>query len=451
MAGKYEIDMCNGKLFPKILRCAIPLMLTNLLQLLYNAVDIIVVGRYVSSTALAAVGSTSSLISLIVNVFVGLSVGTSVVTAQHIGAKNFQKTSDTCHTSVISSVILGIFLAVLGNIVCRPLLVLMGSPYDVIDQATLYMRIYFLGMPASMLTTFGSALMRTVGDTKRPLYYLSISGVLNVILNLVFVLEFRMGVEGVAIATIISQYISATFIMLALTNTDGYIKINISNLKFSKDALFDITKKGLPVGFQSFIFSTSNVIIQSSINSFGSTVMAGSSAAANIEGFLYHAMNTFCHVATSFAGQNFGAKKYKRIDRTLLISLFLVTVIGVSGALLIYNFGETLLNIYAPGNLKAINYGMIRFKYILLPYFICGIMEVFVGVIRGLGRSVVPMITSILGVCGIRIVWIYTVFAHHETLDMLFVSYPVSWTATMVFLFISYMILRKTEFKKESQ
>lgn len=451
MAGKYEIDMCNGKLFPKILKCAIPLMLTNLLQLLYNAVDIVVVGRYVGSTALAAVGSTSSLISLIVNVFVGLSVGTSVVIAYYIGSKNSQKASEACHTAMLSSVILGVFLAILGNVICRPMLILMGSPYDVIDKATLYMKIYFLGMPAFMVSTFGSAIMRTVGDTKRPLYYFSISGVLNVALNLLFVLKFNMGVEGVAIATAISQYVSAVFILIALSNTDGYIKIYISKLKISKEALIQIIKKGLPVGCQSFIFSISNVIIQSSINSFGSVVMAGNSAASNIDGFLYVALNTFCHVATSFAAQNFGAKKHKRIDLTLLISLVLVTGIGLVFAVLMYLAGRQLLNIYAPGNLDAINYGMIRFKYVLLPYFICGIMEVFVGVIRGLGRSVVPMITSILGVCGIRIVWIFTVFAHHKTLETLFASYPLSWSATTVFLLVSYLILRKTEFKKESQ
>ena len=451
MAGKYEIDMCNGKLFSGIVKCAIPLMLANILQLLYNAVDIIVVGRYVGNTALAAVGSTSSLISLIVNVFVGLSVGATVVVAQFIGSKNFQKVHDACHTAVLTSVILGVFLAILGNILCRPLLVLMGSPADVIDQSVLYMRIYFLGMPAFMAMTFGSALMRTVGDTKRPLYYFSISGVLNVILNLVFVLQFKMGVAGVAVATIISQYVSAAFILFALTSTDGHTKIYISSLKIDKASLIEMIKKGLPVGIQSFIFSISNVIIQSSINSFGSTVMAGSSAAANVEGFIYTALNTFCHIATSFAGQNFGAKKYNRIDKTLLISFALVIGIGISAGVIMYAFGEQLLGIYAPGNTAAINYGMIRFKYILLPYFICGIMEVLVGTIRGMGSSITPMLTSILGVCGVRIVWIFTVFAQYRTLDTLFSSYIVSWSATIVCLVFSYLFLRKKLFKKESQ
>lgn len=450
MAGKYEIDMCNGALLPKIIKCALPLMATNILQLLYNAVDIIVVGRYVGETALAAVGSTSSLINLIVNVFVGLSVGATVVVSQYIGSRDYNKTSDACHTAITVSVIAGIFLAVVGNIICRPLLVLMGSPDNVIDQATLYMKIYFLGMPAFMLTTYGSALMRTVGDTKRPLLYFSISGILNVILNLVLVLQFNMGVAGVAVATIVSQYVSAVFILLALVYSDGYIKIYLKDLRLVKESVFEMITKGLPVGLQSCIFGLSNVIIQSSVNSFGSAVMAGSSAASNIEGFLYTAQNTFCIVATSFAGQNFGAKKHSRIDKTLLYCLGIVLVVGVVFGTLIYTFGEDLLGIYAPGNPEAIGYGMIRFKYILLLYFLCGLMEVIVGTIRGIGLTIVPMLISIVGVCGIRIIWIFTIFAQHRTLETLFVSYPISWTATAIILAFAYLLLRKKYLKKES-
>lgn len=449
MAGKYEIDMCNGSLFPKIIKCALPLMAANLLQLLYNAVDIIVVGRYVGESALAAVGSTSSLISLIVNAFIGFSVGTSVVVAQNIGSKDYDKVSDACHTSVLFSVLTGVFLVVIGTIICRPLLILMGSPENVIDQATLYMKIYFLGMPAFMFTTYGSALMRTVGDTKRPLYYFSISGILNVVLNLIMVLCFNMGVAGVAGATIISQYVSAAFILIALTRNDGYIKIYLSDLRIEKDSLLSIIKKGLPVGLQSIVFGTSNVIIQSSVNSFGSAVMAGSSAAANIEGFLYTAQNTFCHVATSFVGQNFGAKNYKRIDKILLICMSVVFVIGLTLGTLVYIFGNNLLSIYAPGNLEAIFYGMVRIRYIELMYFSCGIMDVFVGTIRGIGSSVTPMITSILGVCGIRILWIFTVFKQNKTLETLFISYPISWVATTLILMVAYLIIRKKYFKKE--
>ena len=451
MAGKYEIDMCNGSLFPKIIKCALPLAATNILQLLYNAVDIIVVGRYVGETALAAVGSTSSLINLIINVFVGISVGATVVVSQCIGSKNYPKTSDACHTAIALSLIAGVFLAIVGSIVSRPLLTLMGSPHDVIDQATLYMKIYFLGMPAFMLTTYGSALMRTVGDTKRPLYFFSISGVVNVVLNLLFVLKFNMGVAGVAVATIISQYLSAAFILNALEHTDGHIKIYIKELRIVKESLLSMIAKGLPAGLQSCVFGLSNVIIQSSVNSFGSVVIAGNSAAANIEGFLYTAQNTFCIVATTFAGQNFGAKKYKRIDKTFLYCSLSVLAVGVVLGTIMNAFGSTLLGIYAPGNPEAVHYGLIRFRFILSVYFICGIMEVATGTIRGMGSSITPMITSILGVCGIRIMWILTVFPKYKTLESLFVSYPISWTATWLFLLFSYFILRKKHFKKESQ
>lgn len=450
MAGKYEVDMCNGSLFSKIIKCALPLMATNLMQLLYNAVDIIVVGRYVGETALAAVGSTSSLINLIVNVFVGISIGATVVVSQHIGAKDYQKTSDACHTAITLSLIAGFFLAVLGNIICRPLLQLMGSPSNVIDQATLYMKIYFLGMPAFMLTTYGSALMRTVGDTKRPLYYFSISGVLNVVLNLVFVLRFKMGVAGVAVATITSQYLSAAFIFSALEHSDGHIKIYLKDLRIVKESLLAMVAKGLPAGLQSCIFGVSNVIIQSSVNSFGSVVIAGNSAASNIEGFLYTAQNTFCIMATSFAGQNFGAKKYKRIDKTLLYCSGIVLAVGLTFGTLMYCFGENLLEIYAPGNAEAIKYGMIRFRYILSLYFLCGVMEVATGTIRGIGSSITPMLTSIIGVCGIRIAWIFIVFPKYGTLESLFTSYPLSWAATWIILLAAYMILRKKHFKKES-
>lgn len=450
MAGKYEIDMCNGKLFSKIIKCALPVMATNVLQLLYNAVDIVVVGRYVGETALAAVGSTSSLINLIVNVFIGISVGASVVVAQSVGARDYNKSSDSCHTAVALSLILGVLLSILGNVLCRPLLVLMGSPENVIDQATLYMRIYFCGMPAFMLMTYGSALMRTVGDTKRPLLYFSFSGILNVILNLILVLKFNMGVAGVAIATVFSQYVSAAFLLYALTHTDGYIKIYISDLRIVKESLIGMISKGLPAGVQSFIFGMSNVIIQSSINSFGSVVMAGSSAAANIEGFLYTAQNTFCVIATSFAGQNYGAKKYKRIDKTLIYCLLTVFVVGISIGGLIYTFSETLLGIYAPGNVEAIGYGMIRFRFILLTYFLCGLMEVSTGVIRGIGRSVIPMLISVIGVCGVRVIWVLAVFPKYKTLEMLFISYPISWLVTLLILLLAYLILRKKLFKKES-
>ena len=450
MAGRYEIDMCNGRLFSKIIRCALPVMAANILQLLYNAVDIIVVGRYVGETALAAVGSTSSLINMIINVFIGISVGASVVVAQSVGAKDYNKSSDSCHTAIAIGLISGVFLMFFGIIACRPLLILMGSPENVIDQATVYMRIYFCGMPAFMLMTYGSALMRTVGDTKRPLFYFSFSGILNVVLNLILVIKFNMGVAGVAIATIFSQYVSALLILYALTHTDGHIQIHLKDLRIVKECLVGMIAKGLPAGIQSFIFGASNVIIQSSINSFGSVVIAGSAAAANLEGFLYTAQNTYSVIATSFAGQNFGAKKYKRIDKTLVYCMLTVFVIGVSISTLIYTFSETLLGVYAPGNIEAISYGITRFRYILLTYFLCGLMEVTTGVIRGIGRSITPMIMSVIGVCGVRIMWVLTVFPKHRNLGSLFISYPISWFVTLFMLIFAYLILRRKLFKKES-
>ena len=449
MAGRYEIDMCNGSLFPKIMRCALPMMFTNILQLLYNAVDIIVVGRYVGETALAAVGSTSPIINLIINLLIGLSIGTSIVTSQYVGAKNHTKTYDTVHTSLCVAVIGGIIFSAIGFFLSKPMLVLTDTPNNVINQASVYMKIYFLGTPALMVGNFGSAILRSVGDTKRPLYIFSASGVLNAVLNLVFVIFFNMDVAGVALATIISQYISATFIIVAMTKTDGFVTLYIKELRIKKDVFLEILKKGLPVGIQSVIFSSSNIIIQSSVNSFGSAVMAGCSAAANIESFLYTALNTFCHIATTFVGQNYGAKKYKRIDKTLIICLVMVIFIGVSISLLILPFERFLLSIYAPGNEGAISNGVIRFRYIFHVYFLCGTMEVLVGTIRGLGKTLMPMIVSVFGVVVVRIAWIYTVFYRIKTLESLYMCYPVSWLVSIFVLIGCYFVVRKRLFKKE--
>lgn len=450
MAAKYEMDMCEGPLLSKIIKFSIPVILTSLLQLLYNAVDIIVVGRYVGSTALAAVGSTSPLINLLVNAFIGLSVGTGVVLAQSIGANNRDKAHNIVHTAMLTSLIIGVVVGVFGFLMCRPMLSLMGSPDDVIDQSTLYMKIYFLGMPAFMVYTFGSAIMRTVGDTKRPLFFLSISGVTNVILNLVLVLKFNMGVAGVAIATIVSQYISAIFVILSLINTDGLCRLELKELKIKGKTLAEIIKFGLPVAIQNSIFSISNVLIQTSVNSFGSDVIAGNSAAMNIEGFLFVVLNSGGQAATTFAGQNYGAKKFKRVNLTLIICLLLTTGISVIAGPLIYSFGEPLLKIYSPKNLVAVGYGMIRLKYICLIYGVCGIMEVFVGVIRATGATVKPMLISIFGVCGVRIIWIYTVFKHFQTLESLYLSYLVSWTITSIVLLFTYLHIKK-KYLKESK
>ena len=451
MAGKYEIDMCEGALLPKILRCAVPLILTNLLQVLYNAADVVVVGRYSGETALAAVGSTGALINIVINMLVGLSVGASIVASQHIGANDHKKTSDTVHTSLLIALIGGTIFGILGFFLSRPMLALTGSPDNVIDKATLYMKIYFLGTPALMIANFGTALLRCVGDTKRPFAYFSLSGILNVVLNLIFIIKFNMDVAGVALATIISNYVVAALIVLAFLNNEGYIYLNIKELKIKKEALFDVLKKGIPVGLQSMVFSGSNVIIQSSVNGFGSVVMAGNAAAANIESFLYTAMNAFCHVTTTFVAQNYGARKYKRMDKTLLISSILVVSMGIVAALLIIPFERFLLGIYAPGNEGAISYGVLRFKYILRLYFLCGLMETVTGAVRGMGKSVVTMVISIVCVVGVRIAWIFTVFRVLGTLESLYFSYLLSWIAATVILVFSYIIIRKKlEIKREN-
>ena len=432
MAKKsYEIDMCNGPLLGKLLIFSLPLMLSGILQLLFHAADLIVVGQFAtnSKTALAAVGSTGSLTNLIINVFIGLSVGSNVLVARFYGAKRNDEVNRVVHTSIMISIIFGIFLAFFGVATARYLLELMDTPEDVLDQATLYMRIYFAGMPVIMLYNFGSAILRAMGDTKRPLYYLLIAGIVNVILNLIFVIQFHLDVAGVAIATVISQAISAALIVLSLTKSDGPCRLNLRKLRIHKTELLRMAQIGLPAGFQGAIFSISNVLIQSSINSFGSTAMAGSTASANIEGFVYTAMNTFHHTAVNFTSQNLGAHKFDRIKKSILLNIVLVSIVGIllgGGA---YLLGPELLRIYNK-DAEVVSYGMIRLLYVCVPYFLCGIMDTLVGGIRGMGVSVLPMFTSLIGACGLRILWIYTIFQWDRTLPVLFLSYPVTWLIT---------------------
>lgn len=436
--------MCNGPLLPKIVAFSIPLILSGVLQLLYNAADVIVVGRYTGSTALAAVGSTGSLTNLIISLFMGLSVGTSVVVAQYYGAEKWEDVSRTVHTAIAASIISGLLLGVAGIVMAKTLLTAMDTPEDVLGQSTLYMRIYFAGMPASMVYNFGGAILRAVGDTKRPLVFLTISGIVNVILNLVSVIGFKMGVAGVALATIISQVISAALVVRCLMHIHGPCRLKPKEIKIHPDKFWEIMKIGLPAGIQGAIFSISNVLIQSSVNSFGSVVMAGNSASANIEGFIYVAMNALYNAALTFTGQNVGAQKYKRIWRILGICAALVSIVGIGLGMLAVGFGEFLLGIYAPGDAEVIKYGMVRLTMIASIYFTCGLMDVFVGMLRGMGTSLVPMLVSIFGVCGIRIVWIFTVFAHQRDLETLYASYPISWVITAAAHFICFLIVKRS-------
>lgn len=426
---KYTMNLCEGPLLGKILLFALPLMLSSVLQLLFNAADVIVVGNFAGSQSLAAVGSTGSLINLLTNLFVGLSVGVNVVVAHFMGAGEKNRISRTIHTSILLSVISGVFLTFFGIAMARLLLVWMSSPEDVIELASLYLRIYFLGMPALMLYNFGSAILRAAGDTKRPLYYLFFAGVVNVILNLGFVIGLKMGVAGVAAATVASEYISGFLVLRCLMQEEGALHLELRNLRIHWDIVKQLLRIGLPAGIQGTIFSLSNVVIQSSINSFGSTVMAGSAAAANLEGFVYVSMNALYQTALTFVSQNYGAGKKERIPGIVLRCQGIVILVGVvlgNGAYLI---GRQLLAIYSQDG-QVIEAGMRRMAVICCFYFLCGVMDVMVGALRGVGYSVMPMIVSLLGACGLRLLWIATIFAGHHTERVLYLSYPVSWFLT---------------------
>ncbi|WP_415967007.1 MATE family efflux transporter [Faecalitalea cylindroides] len=446
MSSKYTMDMCNGPLLKKIILFAIPLMLSGVLQLLFNAADVIVVGRFTGNEALAAVGSTSSLINLLINLFVGVSVGANVLLGKHIGARDEENASKTVHTAVTFALVVGIAMIFVGFFLSRPLLELMGTPEDVINLSVLYMRIYFVGMPAFMFYNFGAALLRAVGDTKRPLYFLTLAGIINVIFNLIFVIVFHMGVAGVALATIISEGISAFLVFLCLKGADGVLHLDHRSLSFHKDVAIQMMKIGLPAGLQGCIFSVSNVLIQSSVNSFGSIAMAGNTASANLEGFVYNAMNSLYQTSLSFTSQNMGAKKYKRVDKILIECLVIVMIVGIVMGGGAYLIGTSLLSIYS-SDPQVISYGLLRMSLICVPYFLCGMMDVFVGSLRGMGYSVMPMLVSLTGACLFRVIWIFTIFATNRSLFVLYFSYPVSWALTATAHLICYMIVRKKVFK----
>lgn len=440
--------MCNGPLFSKIVLFSIPLMLTGILQLLYNTVNIAVVGHFLGRDALAAVGSTTALINLIINLFIGLSIGSSVLMARYYGSGRLQDANETVHTSIAVSAVSSIILTVFGVLMAKPLLQAMGTPSDVLDQAVLYMKIYFLGMPASMIFNFASAILRAVGDTRRPLYFLSISGIANVVLNLLLVIEFHTDIGGVAAATVVSQYISVVLILLCLIRSEGCIQLRLRKIRFHRDKLVDIVKIGLPAGMQGTIFNFSNVLIQSSVNSFGSVVMAGNTAAMNIESFVYVSMNSIYQTALNFTSQNVGAKKYDRVGRILGECLISVTAVGIVMGGLSYLFAGKLLGIYS-SDPEVITVGIIRLAYICLPYFLCGIMDVMVGSLRGMGYSMLPMLSSVIGVCGIRITWIYTVFTVNRSLESLYISYAISWAITALVHLICIVFIRQRLIPKQ--
>lgn len=445
--NKYEIDMVNGSIMPKLITFAIPLMLSGILQLLFNAVDIIVVGRFSGSQSLAAVGSTSSLINMLTNLFIGISLGANVLAARFYAAGKHKEMSETVHTSILTAFISGVLMIFVGIFFSRPALELMDTPSDVIELATLYMRIYFVGMPFFMLYNYGAAILRAVGDTKRPLIFLVVSGVTNACLNLLLVIVFKMDVAGVAIATVISQMISCVLVLICLYKTDAVYQLRFKKLRIKWEYLGQIFRIGIPAGIQSTLISFSNVLLQSSVNSFGSIAMAGYTAANNVLSFLYMGANSITQACMSFTSQNYGARKPKRMDKVLIDGLILQIVICLTLGVLAYVFGNQVSNIYTDDP-NVIKCSVEILALTTVPYFLCGFMDTFPGVLRGMGRSTVPMILCLLGTVGVRILWIYCFFPHNRTLGYLFVSYPVSWIATIVMQLIYYIFIRKEVHKE---
>ena len=427
-------NMLEGPLFLNIVLYTIPIILTSILQLLFNAADLVIVGRFCGSISVAAVGATGSITNLLVNFFIGLSVGAGVTVAHGLGSREDSVVHNTVHTALPTALLSGVVLTVVGVCFSETFLRLMGTPDTVLPLSAVYMKIYFAGITFTMVYNFCAAILRAAGDTKSPLVYLTFAGVVNVALNIVFVTVLHMNVAGVALATTISQAISAILVARALMKRSDACKLELKKMRFHRPQLAKMLRIGLPAGLQSSLFSISNVMIQSSINSFGDVLMSGNAAAGNIEGFIYASLNAFHQTAVNFIGQNAGARQYKRVSRTLWICLGSVTVTGLVFCSVVYALGPSLLSIYITDSAEAISYGMLRLSLICMPYFICGLMDVSTGALRGLGASFVPMLISVLGVCGIRIGWIATIFQipRFHTPQSLYLSYPISWAITFL-------------------
>lgn len=446
--SKYEIDMCNGSILDKLISFSIPLMLSGILQLLFNAVDIIVVGRFTGSEALAAVGSTTALINVFVNFFIGISLGSNVLAARFYAAGKDKEMSETVHTAITLALISGVVMGIVGVVSAKGALELMDTPDNVLNLSTLYMRIYFVGMPFFMLYNYGAAILRAVGDTKRPLMFLIVSGATNVVLNLILVIRFHMGVAGVAIATVISQGISCVLVLRCLYYSEGSYQLRFSKLGMKARYVKQIFQVGVPAGIQSTIINFSNVLLQSSVNSFGSVAMAGYTASNNILGFLYVSVNSITQACMSFTSQNYGVRKFKRMDKILMECLGLTMVVALVLGGGSYLFGSELMHIYTK-SADVVACGTDIMLYTTVTYFLCGIMDLFPGALRGMGHSAVPMILSVIGTVGTRVVWIYWVFPQHRALDFLFISYPVSWILTIIMQVICFYFVRKKVHGKE--
>lgn len=445
MRHSKNVSMVEGPLFKNIIAYTIPIIVTSILQLLFNAADIIVVGRFCGSLAVAAVGSNGALVNLIINVMIGLSVGTGIIAAQNLGAKDYTAVKQTVHTAIPTALILGAFLSIFGFFFSGELLKLMGSPEDILPLATTYLKIYFCGVLSLSVYNFGSSILRAAGDTKSPLIFLTISGVLNVVLNLIFVIVFKIGVAGVALATSISQTLSAVLVIIALIKRDDACHLDLKTLKINKRILFKVMRIGIPASIQSSMYSVSNVIIQSSVNTFGAAIVSGNAAAANIEGFVYVAMNAFHQTAVNFTGQNVGARKPERMKKVLFICLACASIAGLVLGSAVYVFGKPLLSIYITDSAKAIEAGLTRLAIVGLLYFGCGITEAINGGLRGMGASISTLIICILGGAVFRIVWVYSIFQidSFHNIRTLFLSYPISWALISVAMGITYYIIFK--------
>lgn len=427
-------DLTSGALLPQVLKFSLPMAATGVLQLLFNAADTIVVGKFAGSNALAAVGATGSLISLLVGAFLGVSVGVNILIARYLGSKDTEHVSRAVHSAAALSIILGVLVFLVGFLFSRPMLRQMSTPEEILPLSDLYLRIYFIGVPANLMYNFGAAVLRAFGDTRRPMMFLFVSGIINVILNLVTVIFFHMGVAGVAIATSVSQYVSLILVVRCLVRLEGCARLELKKIRLYPDEALRMIQIGLPAGLQSVIFSISNVMIQSSVNSFGAAAIAGHTASANISGFTYQAMNSVYHAAMTFTSQALGAGKLARTKKVYSACAFTVLLIGIPMCAADVIFGPQLLTIYIntadPAYAEIIRCGMIRTWYLSLPYFTCGFMEVACGMVRGLGKAWLPMIVATIGSCALRLVWIWTIFARFRTLESLYISYPISWILT---------------------
>ena len=445
-SSKYEIDMCNGSIMDKLISFSLPLMLSSILQLMFNAVDIIVVGRFSGSNALAAVGSTTALINIFTNLFIGISLGANVLAARYFAAGRDKEMSEAVHTAIALALVSGIIMAFVGVGMSRPALMLMDTPANVIDLSVTYMRIYFLGMPFFMLYNYGAAVLRAVGDTKRPLLFLLAAGMANVALDLLLVIVIPLGVAGVAIGTVTSQFVSCVLVLWCLHRTESSYQLRFSKLRIRKVHLLRIFQVGVPAGIQSTVINFSNALLQSSVNSFGATAMAGYTAANNILGFLYVAVNAITQACMSFTSQNYSVGKQKRMDRVLadcvLLSVIVSVVLGVGA----WVFGSQVLGIYT-SDAEVIQCGLEILSITTVPYFLCGIMDLIPGALRGMGHSAVPMVLSVIGTVGTRILWIYAFFPQHRSLHFLFISYPGSWIATILMQAVCFWFVRKNSYK----